>query len=864
MSERKIFPPEQRKALLQELSLIGALPPEPYRPRPSNPLALLRPSATYVRTVSHVAALSTGVSLIHGERGSGVSTFCQVLVEGGSLTALRELLGNSAYADVQLFDAHSAAAPLTADPLQIKEWSREPTALRALWMADMLRRLLRIGDLLPSDAYPPWLREDGWQSQAPAHLQPLRELLRRVSERLMARQRPLCACYDDLDDLPDALLGALASLWRELQARGLDLRAKLFLRTPRFHTLRAAAPDALRLSAATLRWSEPELFQVLVRHMVAAGPLLRDYLQEEIPALELRESPFGLLPGRMEEDARKALGERLCGVMGPDMAPVYGYRFLQSRIVDTAGEATPRTLVMLIGRAAAAALRQKTLKTLKIRRLLREEDLQAGLREAGQSRLSELRKDHALVGRLVNLAGWTLPQREADLVKVLTAPVTGEPAGLAPSGRAALDELLRLRVLHSYRQGELYDMPDLFLVGLGLRRIREPQSPKEERPDGPALLLAAQVCYEQARDGYQRESLDAVRESRQPEREEYLKKLDEGRELVLHFLEQHPDDERGCELLADLVRRSAWLLPVEVARKRFADTARRLEDALQENPEQEELLTRLGDLYQRWADAATMENEAGELLRKARAHFSASRALAPESRLAAVNLAWALLDLARCCPTEATPLLQEAEQLCTAAEQVPDKELPRTLGWLLDVRAALCAAQARWLHTPAGFDNAKELWRQAMEKAPGEARILTRWGLLLLEAASVAQDREAADKLEESLRLEPDRIATRAGLLLLRFRKMARGQEQFFWATVDSLRMLSLYAPGVVSYTLACAYGVATHASLSAKQLLIAEQLLIARRTGYLPPIHLLEQEPCLTKVLGSSEVQEVLQGWPR
>lgn len=438
---------------------------------------------TFLPLPSHRLALRPEIVVVRGVRGSGKSALFQLLDQLGSDTAkLRAFFGDDRLPEARWVNAFTQG-PQHPEVTQLDHFARqaEDQDLRAFWIGHLLQRLVPLDqDLVPKALVDCWrehpLEVGRWVPLALAQLGPMITALDRFEQKLAEDSRMVFASYDHLDRIgaydPSVrrrYVSTLLALWLSLSNRYSRLRAKIFIREDLFQAGELGFPDAtkLRPRSTFLDWDVRSLYRVVVRHMANLSEEIRSWLQP-IRKLELEDrGELGWMPGEMPEPVQKALADRLAGeIMGTGVKKGYTYRWIPNRLQDAQGQIVPRSILCLLGFAAAHARRDPPKRG---HRLLRPQDLHAGLEPTSRERVAEIGEEFPLVKRIENLRGLEVLLDRKVALEALGRPAPGEGAVLERGAEQVFDELLRLGVLKIRPDGRV-DVPDIYRYGYGIKR----------------------------------------------------------------------------------------------------------------------------------------------------------------------------------------------------------------------------------------------------------------------------------------------------------------------------------------------------------------------------------------------------------
>lgn len=443
---------------------------------------------TFLPLPSHRLALRPEIVVVRGGRGAGKSALFQLLKELGP--AVRELFQDDRIADASWVDSFSdegTAHPsvMTLDSLAAKHSS--DASLRAFWLTHLLERASKAAknvDLpegFSTQVIAFATEPERWISWAERNVGPISASLDGVERTL--GDRTLFATYDHLDRLGQhdrgirgRYVATLLSMWLSLSNRYRRLRAKIFLRDDLFDAAERSFADAskLRPRSVSLEWSVEDLYRAAVRHLTAPAPgegtgdaAMLAWLKR-VPKLELiANTRFGLLPGPMPEGSRQSFAKELAGeLMGSGAKKGFTFRWIPNRLQDAKTRIVPRSMLNLLGFAAASA-RKKPLN--RGRRLLTPGDLAGALPNVSRKRANEVEQEYPLVGRLENLSGQRVLLDRGLVVAKLAQPIADEQEGLSRDGEIVLEELVDLGVLSIRDTGKI-DVPDIYRYGFRIKR----------------------------------------------------------------------------------------------------------------------------------------------------------------------------------------------------------------------------------------------------------------------------------------------------------------------------------------------------------------------------------------------------------
>jgi hypothetical protein len=297
----------------------------------------------------------------------------------------------------------------------------------------------------------------------------------------------LLLVFDALDRIAGTDWAAIRRLVRGILEVGLELRDsyssirfKIFLRSDFFNDDEIwRFPDASKIkgSAAHLTWTPMDLYALLFRNLVAAGG------EGALAALAPKVDQAALASDvTVQQRAFEALvGEYMGGVRRGRT-----YAWLPSHLSDARGEASPRSFLMALKKAA-----ERTPDTAQLP--LSYLEMRDSVQDVSANRVTELAEDHPWLGDVIKaLDGLIVPAERSEvfakfrtgkvetILKALSAPGGSEvpriPAELAHETLAARDfnERLLLALKRLYvveeRPDRRINVPDLFRVAARIKR----------------------------------------------------------------------------------------------------------------------------------------------------------------------------------------------------------------------------------------------------------------------------------------------------------------------------------------------------------------------------------------------------------
>lgn len=445
----------------------------------------------------HVRALEPEVALVVGDRGAGKTQLKRALVDERVRAALLR------------------HAPGVRGPTGVAEWMegwplgtegpdgagwRSATdgahseAAKSLWFALLIRSARSHLTDAERESVRPVLDAAG--ADAPAILTGYRSVETRVTvaldsldRRLGGEDRWLFVAYDELDVLaPDSwetmgfAVRGLVSFWAAYARRWRRLRPKIFLRSDFYkHHSDVAGADVAKLGANSveLLWSDRSLYGALIKHILNR--------RDEHQSLSLREhfgkavkksredAVLGMIPILSKAEDAKPFVERLVAqYMGASRSKGFAFRWILDHLRDGNGRALPRSLMWLV---EYAALEEVERPRATGAHLLHHTSVRNALDKVSKKHVEQAQShEFRWLGGLRQRLGVSreVPWSRRELIKLLRHNFEGawSSEGHRPPGNDAeelLQGLVELGVVRA-RPNDLYDVPDLYLYGLDLRR----------------------------------------------------------------------------------------------------------------------------------------------------------------------------------------------------------------------------------------------------------------------------------------------------------------------------------------------------------------------------------------------------------
>jgi hypothetical protein len=441
----------------------------------------------------HIRAIEPGVVLIVGDRGAGKTALKNALTDDRLRAAL---LRHSSTVRPQAGPAIWCTGwPLQADgpdPLtwrkvaQVHRDSREDLVI--VWLAYFIRTIasqLPASEALQRLVAVPATDAEQCLAVCRQYSQELVASVDQLDAEFQAADRSIVVAYDELDivvvddwEALGTIIRGLVSLWAAYARRWKRIRPKIFLRTDFYsHHREIAGADVAKLAAnrVELAWSDKNLYGALIKHVLNKDDRLQRHFATTV---SLTEDPdIGWIPQLATADDARGFVLRLVGeYMGPNPKKGEAFTWILDHLRDGNDRVLPRTLIWLIENAAERELSDMRAKGA---RLLHHVSLRNALDRVSEqyvqhSETHEFRWIPGLESRLERdrFVPWTRKELEGLLVRDFGSSWSRGLSDVRPPGTNHVDVLENLVILGIIRARSdgSYDVPDIYLSGLGLSR----------------------------------------------------------------------------------------------------------------------------------------------------------------------------------------------------------------------------------------------------------------------------------------------------------------------------------------------------------------------------------------------------------
>ena len=437
---------------------------------------------------SHAQAIDPDEMVVEGDRGVGKSFWSAILTfEKARLLAaksypnlkLERLKVELGFAQARGRDEYPSAAILASSLKDIQATT--------IWRLVTLRAAARaLKTSLPDSINPSvsWTSACTWLE---GHAEEEERLLTDFNAELVRSGNKLLLVFDALDRIGGTDWTAIRRLVRGILEVGLELRDsyaairfKVFLRSDFFSDDEIwRFPDASKIkgSAARLTWTPVDLYALLFRYIEAA---------DSLSALAILTPKLDHAALFSDESVQQHAFEALAGEYMGGVRRGRTFTWLPSHLSDARGEASPRSFLMALKRAA-----ERTADTASLP--LSYLEIRDSVQDVSANRVIELAEDHPWLGDVMkSLDGLIVPAERSEVfakfrsggleatLKALSEQGGGDlprkPVELANETLYTRDfnERLLLALKRLYvveeRPDRRINVPDLFRVAARIKR----------------------------------------------------------------------------------------------------------------------------------------------------------------------------------------------------------------------------------------------------------------------------------------------------------------------------------------------------------------------------------------------------------
>lgn len=447
----------------------------------------------------HLRALEPEVVLIIGDRGAGKTELVRVAADADLREAAQRRAPTVRFARgdtewVKGFPLVPGPEKRALEDFVLRFREERKTAVQEFWFTYLMRvlekelmaeeherfkRLLEEPDAEVAERHKDFL--DAGTAPTVA--------LDNLDKRLQREGRWLFVLYDELDTLyysdwsaMGELIRGLIAFWAHHSRRWLRIRPKIFLRTDfyRHHGSDIAGADVAKLAATRveLSWSDKNLYAMLIKHLANVSEQWFAYCTTgQGEKIRYEDDPvLHHIPVLAKKEDARPLIERLVGkYMGQTKGKGDSFTWILDHLRDGTQKVSPRSLVLLFENAAILeagsmhATHAHVLSHISLRNALDKVSEAYVTLATDEFRwlpmVKECLKASAQVPwdarhklELAFRQRWDTWQRQS-----------AELRPPADSPKELVDVLLELGIVRN-RSGDKFDVPDLYLKGLGLKR----------------------------------------------------------------------------------------------------------------------------------------------------------------------------------------------------------------------------------------------------------------------------------------------------------------------------------------------------------------------------------------------------------
>ncbi|WP_423371377.1 hypothetical protein [Burkholderia sp. LMG 32019] len=463
--------------------------------RPPNRNTLYMPA-------SHAKALGLSSSVVVGMRGSGKSYWTAVLnsTEHRNYVARAGRLPELLKTDVAIGFALDPSSEEFPTPMELSNLTNAGIDPSDVWhtivLSHALRALNRTG-----------FEDESWEEAVQWFADNRTEganLLAQCDRELADQGRSLLVIFDALDRIGSdwtEVRGYLRSLLQfALNCRSRRaLRLKIFLRPDMEEDEEVwnfVDSSKLRANRVELTWRPSDLFALVLMYLANeadVGDVFRTEISKRAKVEWAADSETFQLPRTLTygEHPARAIIEAVTGEwVGTSAKRGYVYTWIPTHLADARGRLSPRSFLLAF-RAAAEWTEEHEPEH---DRALHFRGIQQGVAKASEIRVAEISEDYPWVRPLLEAArGLTVPCFAEDLTShwkrtwmerfraAIAEKLPPRRFGTDPlrmgTSEALIEDLVELAMVYRTEDGRL-NMPDIFRVGFGIRRMGGVRPPR--------------------------------------------------------------------------------------------------------------------------------------------------------------------------------------------------------------------------------------------------------------------------------------------------------------------------------------------------------------------------------------------------
>lgn len=316
----------------------------------------------------------------------------------------------------------------------------------------------------------------------------LEEFLNLANKFLITQNKYIIVVYDYLDrllteeaNLRGRLVGALLGLWYEYQNRFSNLRSKIFLRKDIYdREIPTGLTDKVKLDnfKQEIEWDQSQLLNLVWKRVLEQDPTTVTKFIKSSIATEIEENDgLGFVPSFSVEQHTKLL-EGLFGKRMGGNNKAFPYNWIMQHIADTHKHIQPRSILNLFGLGAQHQLKNSTTSSASPA-IIRALNFESVLIDVSEGRVRDLIEEYPEYKPFfdgLNAQLKKFPVSEAQLIQAIQTIISSMSNGSDFNYELVITKLKDIGVLYEYTYnkkniGMRYHIPDLYLFGLGLRRL---------------------------------------------------------------------------------------------------------------------------------------------------------------------------------------------------------------------------------------------------------------------------------------------------------------------------------------------------------------------------------------------------------
>lgn len=298
---------------------------------------------------------------------------------------------------------------------------------------------------------------------------------------LESEDKYITIIYDYLDVLireesntRGKILSALVDVWRGIQTYQTRLSTKIFMRNDIFER-EVSLTDKVKLNnhISTISWDYDQLLNIVWKRLWQTQKMpewMKTLIEEKAESV----GRLGIIPELTENDNRKLL-ERLLGQYMGGNNKAFPYNWILYHISDTKKQIQPRSLLNLFSEAARIQISNKDFEG---EYPIRPSSMEMAMPKVSRHRVQDIKEEYPILKAVFDLLSnyhQQFPIEESALETALTklVGVTNDLKTIPiPEIKKRLEDI---GVLYEYRftpknKEKRYHIPDLYLIGMGLKR----------------------------------------------------------------------------------------------------------------------------------------------------------------------------------------------------------------------------------------------------------------------------------------------------------------------------------------------------------------------------------------------------------